>query len=132
MRGLPTPRAAALAFAALTGLVAAFQLALALGAPWGRFAMGGAFPGVLPPAMRVAAVAQIGVLGLLAFVVLARAGVALPAWRGTSRRLVWAVVALLALSLALNLVTPSAGERALWAPVVAVLLLCGLRVALDA
>lgn len=35
--------------------VAAFQLALALGAPWGTYVMGGTFPGSFPPAMRAAA-----------------------------------------------------------------------------
>jgi len=39
--------------------VIAFQIALAAGAPWGAYAMGGAFPGQLPPAMRVTALIQV-------------------------------------------------------------------------
>ena len=48
----------AVVFALVTGLVVAFQVALALGAPWGAYAMGGAFPGRMPPPLRVAALIQ--------------------------------------------------------------------------
>lgn len=124
-----TPTIAARVFAGLIAVVAGFQLALALGAPWGRFAMGGAFPGAFPPAMRVAAVVQIGVLVAAALVVLSRAGLAMASWRAASRWLVWVIVALLAVSVVLNLITPSAVERMLWAPVATVLFLTALRVA---
>lgn len=36
----------------------AFQLALALGAPWGEYAMGGRYPGRFPPGLRLAAVSR--------------------------------------------------------------------------
>src|ERR1700722_829034 len=85
-------RLAARIFAVLIAVVGAFQLALALGAPWGSFAMGGAFPGAYPPSMRVAALVQIGALLAMALVVLSRAGLALPAWRAVSKGLVWGVV----------------------------------------
>lgn len=49
---------AALVFAVAAGGVVAFQIAIALGAPWGEYAMGGATPGRFPPPMRVAAVVQ--------------------------------------------------------------------------
>jgi hypothetical protein len=111
--------------------VIAFQLALAAGAPWGEFAMGGAFPGQFPPELRVAAIVQAVILALLAMVVLARASVALPKWARASRWLIWVVVAFSALSLVLNLITPSAGERAIWAPVALVMLVCSVIVARD-
>jgi hypothetical protein len=126
-----TPRFAAILFAGWIAAVALFQLALAAGAPWGEYAMGGAFPGVFPPAMRIAALIQIPVLGLLAAIVLARAGLALPGWAPASRKLVWVVVGLLAIGLILNLVTPSHLERLIWAPVAGLLLLTSLRVALS-
>ena len=129
---MPSAAVAARIFAALTGLVCLFQLALALGAPWGRFAMGGAFPGTFPPAMRVAAVAQIAVLMAVALVVLARAGMALPPWRAASRWLIWIVVALLGVAATFNLITPSGPERMVWAPVAGLMLLASLRVALSA
>ena len=41
--------AAALLYAAISVGVVAFQIALAAGAPWGAYAVGGAFPGQFPP-----------------------------------------------------------------------------------
>ena len=49
-------RIAAFLYAIVTLAVVAFQIALAAGAPWGAFAMGGAFPRQFPPAMRIAAI----------------------------------------------------------------------------
>jgi hypothetical protein len=122
-------RIAGIVYAVLIAVVVVFQIALALGAPWGSYAMGGAYPGQFPPTMRVAALIQAGILLGFAGIVLARAGIALLAWERVSRWLVWVVVAFSVLSLALNLITPSAGERMLWAPVALVLLVCSLLVA---
>jgi hypothetical protein len=124
-------RAAAILYAVLVVGVAGFQVALAAGAPWGAYAMGGAAPGQLPTAMRVSAIFQAVLLAGMAMVILARAGLALPALARRSRRLVWLVVALTAMSLFLNLISTSAGERALWAPVLSLLLVCSLIVALS-
>jgi hypothetical protein len=124
--------AAAILFAIVTFGAIVFQIALALGAPWGQYAMGGAFPGRLPTAMRVAAVVQAVVLGLLAMVVLAHAGLIdipivldLP-W------LIWVAVAFSAVSLVLNAISRSAGERRIWVPVALVMLGSSLVVALTA
>ena len=116
-------RIAALFYAIISLAVVAFQVALAAGAPWGAFAMGGAFPGQFPPALRIAALVQAVLLLALAVVVLARAGVLLPGWSRVSRWLIWFVVAFAALSFVLNLITPSAGERAIWAPVTFLMLI---------
>jgi hypothetical protein len=126
---MPGSALAARVFAALTAIVCVFQLALAAGAPWGAYAMGGAFPGVMPPPMRVAAVVQVVVLAAVALVVLSRAGVMLPTWRRASGFLIYLIVALLGISVVLNLITPSPIERLIWAPVAAVLFLSALRVA---
>jgi hypothetical protein len=67
----------------------------------------------------------------MAFVVLGRAGLLLTAWRGSFASGIWVVVAACALSLVLNLATPSPGERALWAPVALVLTASSLIVALG-
>jgi hypothetical protein len=115
-------RIAALSYTIISLAVIAFQIALAAGAPWGAFAMGGAFPGQFPPALRIGAVVQAVLLLAMAAVVLARAGVILPGWSRVSCWLIWFVVAFAALSLVLNLITPSAGERAIWAPVAFLLL----------
>jgi hypothetical protein len=126
---MPSAAGAARVFAGLTAVVILFQLALGAGAPWGAYAMGGAFPGTYPPPMRVAAVVQAAILAGVAAVVLARGGAAFPRWR--PQRLAWAVVALLAGGVVLNLITPSGMERLIWAPVAVVLFLCALRVALS-
>ncbi len=122
-------RAAAIGYAIISAGVVAFQIALGAGAPLGSAAMGGAFPGQYPPAMRVAAIFQAALIVLIAGVVLSRADVALPGWSRPSRWLVWIVVAFLAVGFVLNLATPSAAERVIWAPVALLLLVCSLVVA---
>ena len=125
-------RAAAIVYAVTSAVAALFQLAIGAGAPWGTYTMGGRFPGTLPPAMRLAAIAQALLIIAMALVVLARAGVMLISRTRRIPRLIWAVVAFSAVSLLLNLITPSAGERALWAPVAAVLLVTSTVVARGA
>ena len=124
-------RPAAIIFSVVSAGVIVFQLALAAGAPWGDYAMGGTDPNQFSPALRVAAVVQAVVIGLTVVVVLSRAGVAFAAWSRASHWLVWVVVALGAASLVMNVATPSRGERMIWAPVALVLLACSLTVALS-
>ena len=122
---------AAIAYAIISVGVVAFQLALAAGLPWGAYAMGGAYPGQFPPAMRVAAVIQAVVIALTAGVVLARAGLALATWARVSSRLIWVITLLLGLSVLLNFVSPSGGERMIWTPVAALLFVCSIVVAIG-
>ena len=124
-------RVAALLYAIVSAGVVAFQIALAVGAPWGAYAMGEAFPEQFPPSMRIAALIQAALLVGMAAVVLARAELALPRWSGISRWLVWVVVAFAAVSLVLNLITPSAGERAIWAPTALLMLISSVVVAIT-
>lgn len=123
---------AAVLFAAVVAGAVAFQLALAAGTPWGAYSMGGRYPGRLPPPMRLAAVVQAAVLAALAVIVLSAAGILVPPLPAGVRWLVWAPVAFAAVSLILNLATPSAAERRIWAPVAAALLITSLVVALGA
>ncbi|HEX2590476.1 MAG TPA: hypothetical protein VHL34_03230 [Rhizomicrobium sp.] len=118
-------------YLALLAVLCVFQIALALGAPWGALAMGGAYPGVYPPAMRVAALVQIVVYGAMGAVVAARAGIGVVQLERASRWAIWLVVAINAIALVLNLITPSASERMLWAPVAAVMFFASLRVAMQ-
>ena len=122
-------RNAAIFYAVVSLFVIAFQIALAAGVPWGGFAMGGAFPGEFPPELRIAALVQALLLAGMAAVVLARAGLMLPGWSRASRWLIWFVVAFSAVSLILNLITPSAGERLIWAPIAFLMLLSSAIVA---
>ena len=93
--------------------------------------MGGRFPGVLPPKMRAAAVAQALVLVGLALIVLSRAGMILVSWKSWTPAGIWLVVAVSAASLAMNVATTSRWERRIWAPVGAVLTATSLLVALG-
>lgn len=128
---MPVTRIAALLYTTVSAGVAAFQIALAAGAPWGAYAMSGAFPGQFPPPMRVAALVQAALIVAMAAVVLARAGLTLSRWSRVARWLVWVVVAFATVSFILNLITPSAGERAIWAPVAFLLLLSSAVVAIK-
>lgn len=128
---MTTVEIAAWIFLALLSVLMLFQLALVVGASWGSLAMGGRFPGRLPPAMRVAAVVQIVIYGVIGVVIASCAGIDLPEWREVSRVAVWAVVALMAVALVLNLITPSKWERRIWAPVALGLFASSLVVALN-
>ncbi len=123
---------AAIAYAVATAGVIAFQVALALGAPWGVYAMGGSNPGTFPPKLRVAALVQAVLLGLLAVVVLSHAGLAFVSLSESVPSLIWAVVAFSTISVVLNSISRSAGERRIWVPVALVLLVCSLTVATTA
>lgn len=131
MNKMPIKRTAAWIFVLITLGVIAFQLALAAGAPWGEYAMGGAYPGQFPPALRVGAVVQALLLAGLAAIIAARGGLISTNRPRLIQILAWVVVAFSALSFALNSITPSAGERAIWAPLTLVMLVCSLIVALK-
>ena len=121
---------AAIVFALFTAGAIAFQIALALGAPWGRYAMGGRYPDRLPPAMRVSAVVQALVLVFLAVIVLSEAGVVLPELAANNPWLIWVAVMFSTLSALLNGLTRSAGERRIWLPVALVMLATSVVVAI--
>jgi cytochrome bd-type quinol oxidase subunit 2 len=121
----------AILFATLTAAVVAFQLALAAGAPWGAYAMGGAFPGRMPAPMRVGAVVQAALLAAIALVVLSAAELVAPELVAKWPWLAWVPVVVSAVAMVLNASTRSQGERRLWLPVTIVLFLCSMGVALG-
>lgn len=115
-------------YATLAVLAAAFQGALAGGAPWGRWAQGGLHAGRLPVPQRAAATGQAALFLAMAAVIAGRGGLIdwMPAgWA------VWGTVGVTALSSIGAFVTPSAAERRLWAPVMLVMLVAGLFVAFS-
>lgn len=127
--GLPEILAAI--YALVTAGVVLFQLALAVGAPWGAYAMGGAFPGRMPPALRFAAVIQAIVLAGLTVVVLADAGLLGVPIVHDLPWLIWIPVAVSVMATVLNASTRSRGERRIWLPVAIVLLVTSIGVALT-
>jgi hypothetical protein len=92
--------------------------------------MGGRYKGSLPPQIRIAPVLSVVLIVGFAIIVLSRAELAFLGLANLSAKLIWGVVAYCSLGVVLNYFTPSERERALWLPVVAVMLACGLIVAL--
>lgn len=124
--------AAALVAVALLAIVAAFQLALAIGAPWGAAAWGGQHPGVLPARLRISSgVAGIVIYPLLIVLVLNAAGWVSIGWLNQLGALpMWILAGLLGLGALANLASRSPRER-LWAPVAATVALCCAMLALG-
>lgn len=116
----------ALIYAALAALPAAMHVALACGAPVGRFTVGGRFAGRLPPRWRVLAVVQAVLLAGMALTVLERGG-ALAG--GVPQALFWPVVGLTVPTFLANADSPSRPERRLWAPVTLGMVASALAVA---
>ncbi|WP_298888584.1 hypothetical protein [uncultured Serinicoccus sp.] len=92
------------------GGVAAFQLALALGAPWGRASYGGQHAGVLPGRLRVVSGAATVVSGLAVAVASERTP---PQAR---RAVLTAVAGLMSAAAVPNAISRSPLERAIWTP----------------
>ena len=78
--------------------------------------------------MRVVAAAS--ALLLLGFggIVTARAGLLFRRWRRASRKLIWVVVAYMAVGAVWNAITSSEWERLLWLPMTLALGMCALLV----
>ena len=108
-----------------------FQLALALGAPWGEYAMGGKYPGKFPPKIRVAAVIQLVILVFFGIIGMIRSGLISSPFYDFSTKGIWFVVGFFVLGTLMNSITPSKKERNIWAPITFILLLSSLRIALS-
>jgi hypothetical protein len=108
-------RAAAIAAAAGFLVIAAFQLALALGAPLGRAAWGGGHER-LPVGLRIASAAAVAVWILAVMIVLGRAGFDSPLSPGFVRWGMWILVGVLAIGALMNFASPSSWERFIWGP----------------
>jgi hypothetical protein len=105
-----------------------FQLAVALGAPFGRLTQGGGLDGALPMSGRLVALGSAALLAVMALGLLARAGRG--PLRGAPRRLVsaiaWFTAIYAGLGVLLNLASPSPAERWTWTPVTALILVCAV------
>ena len=132
---IPTT-AYAWAFALLGTFAILFQVALALGAPWGELTLGGRHRGALPGAWRVVPVVSGALLAGFIGIVLARAGVFPPGLLPSGLQslvptLTWVVVGYCALGCIVNTITPSARERRLWVPVLVLMLTSSTVVAIS-
>ncbi len=122
---------AAMIFCVMLAALAVFQFALALGAPLGRFAWGGAHVR-LPTNLRIGSMIAIAIYALLGLIILDRAGVtrvfpdaAIPTIGA------WIAVAYLSLGIPMNAISRSKPERFTMTPVVIVLFGLALAVALS-
>ena len=120
----------AVAFAAVSALLVAFQLALALGARWGAFAWGGQHAERLPTGYRIASATSIVLYAFLVSIVLDRGGVIALYPAGFSGAAIWVVFGFLALGIVMNALSRSRRERAVMTPVATVLAGLALLVAL--
>ena len=123
------------ALAAATGFLvqAAFQAAIALGAPLGGASWGGAYEGQLPMSLRIASGVAVGVYMLAALIVVGRGGVhGVPVPCGVLRWGTWALAGLLFAGALANFASSSGWERFGWGPFAMILAVLCLFVALRA
>lgn len=111
-----------LVLAASTATIAAFQIGLAAGAPWGALAWGGSHPGTLPSSLRAASAGAALTWGAVTWAV---ARMDLPP-TVASRPWLMSLSAIGGIGTLLNLISPSGAER-IWAPVSLVVALCAWR-----
>ena len=117
---------------ATTALVALFQIALALGAPWGEYAYGGARVGKLPVGFRINSVVSTFVMLAQTGHYLAQLDVLKPILDPAGNNLVnWVLVGLTGLAAIANNITRSKKERAVWAIPTILMFIAALLVALN-
>ena len=123
---------AAILAVTLLGVITAFQLALAFGAPWGAAAWGGQSPGVLPTRLRIASgVVALVVYPLVIALVLASAGMIDDGWLPVDGTLImWALAGLLGVGALMNFASRSRPERS-WGAVALTIALCCVIIALG-
>lgn len=108
------PLLASASFTLLAAWLVLFHLAAMLGAPLGRYTLGGRWPGPLPALLRPLSLAQAAIAIVMASAVLDASGLVGLDWPAWAHR---ATIALCAVSVLANAATPSGPERRLGLPV---------------
>ena len=121
----------AIAGAILLAALALFQIALAAGAPLGRFAWGGEHD-VLPRRLRVGSVIAVAIYAVFALFLLSKADLVAIIGDPLLSIGMWVILIYLALGTLLNLISRSKHERALMTPVSLAVALSFLAVMLTA
>lgn len=111
---------AAWIFLFVIALLALFQIALAAGAPWGRFAWGGA-QAKLPVALRIGSVVSLLIYSACAAIVSDRAKLIDVVGDDVSGVGAWVVAGFLSLGVVMNAISRSKPERFTMTPVALVL-----------
>lgn len=125
-------RLAAIVAVVLLAVIALFQISLALGAPWGSAAWGGAHPGVLPSRLRIASlVAGIVLYPLFILFVLASAEIfSVGSMPGTGKIGMWVLTGFFAVGTIANFASRSNKER-IWGPVSLAIAICCAIIAIG-
>ena len=122
---------AAIAATLVLGLVMVLQALLAAGFPLGQAAWRGQYR-ILPHALRWASLATVGVLGLAAWVVLARVDLVAPGTESIAVRVAtWVFAGFFCLNTLGNIASRSRAERYAMTPVTVLLVICFIVVALS-
>lgn len=120
----------ALAFTVVLALLAVFQLALALGAPLGRFAWGGQHR-VQPTRLRVGSAVSILLYALFALVAWDRVGAIDLLPDVFSQVATWVIFGYMALGILMNAISRSRPERFTMVPVTIVLAVLSFCIAMG-
>jgi hypothetical protein len=120
----------ALALTVVLALLAVFQLALALGAPLGRFAWGGRHR-VLPARLRVGSAISVLVYALIAVIAWDRVGAIDVFGEPFSEIAMWVVFAYFVLGILMNAISRSKPERYTMVPVSIVLAVLSFFIAMG-
>ena len=116
---------------AMTLIVTVFQIALALGAPWGEYAYGGTKTGKLPVGFRINSVVSALVMLGISGHYLAQLGVFEPILDSAGNSVVnWVLVGFTGLAALANNATRSKKERTVWGIPTILMFLAAIAVAL--
>lgn len=115
----------------LLGVLIAFQLGLAAGKPWGAYAYGGTWPGVLPKGLRInSLVFALVMYPIAALYVLDAGGLVTLEWLPARSSVIGVIAGFFAIGTVVNLISRSKPER-WWAPVSLTLAVCAAVLALN-
>ena len=120
----------AIALTVVLVALSAFQLALAVGAPWGHFAWGGQ-QRVLPTGLRIGSVVSILIYALITVIAWDRVGAINVFPDLFSGIAMWVIFGYFVLGIAMNAISRSKPERYTMVPVVVVLAALSLLIALG-
>lgn len=115
----------------LLAALTAFQIALASGAPWGRFAWGGAHPRVLPRRLRISSAVSVVLYAGFAALLLSRVGVLPGGDSGLIVVFTWILFAYFVVGIGLNAISRSRPERWTMTPVCVIMAFMTLVIALS-
>lgn len=120
----------AFALTVILGLLAVFQLALALGAPLGRFAWGGQHR-VLPSRHRIGSVVSVFIYAAIAVIAWDRVGAIDVLGEPFSEVAMWVIFAYFVLGILMNAISRSKPERYTMVPVSGVLAVLSFFIAMG-